>query len=157
MKTSSCCIKIWCESFVEFYDRYTSWLIICQVDCLRQLCILGSDIAADNYVTQFAPRRGNQWWRFVTSLYLHHGILDYLLITFIQIRLCWGQENVMGWLRMTMVYHTAGVGGQLVGLMPYSVVIEVDFRFSKQLDSRLRVTRSEQKPVMFQNFLKKIS
>lgn len=49
----------------------------------------------------------------------------------------------MGWLRMTMVYHTAGVGGQLVGLMPYSVVVEVDFRFSKQLDSRLRLTRSE--------------
>lgn len=79
----------------------------------------------------------------MTSLYLHHGILDYLLITFIQIRLCWGQENVMGWLRITMVYHTAGVGGQLVGLMPYSVFVEVDFRFSKQLDSRLRLTRSE--------------
>lgn len=86
-----------------------------QVDCLRQLCILGNDIAAGNYVTQFSPRRGYQWWRFLTSLYLHHGILDYLLITPIQVWLCGGQENVIGWLRMALVYHTAGVGGHLIG------------------------------------------
>ncbi|XP_078355907.1 inactive rhomboid protein 1-like isoform X1 [Oculina patagonica] len=86
-----------------------------QVDCLQQLCILGDQAVADNYVTQFSPRRSNQWWRLVTSVYLHQGILDCLVITCLQIWLYWGQENSIGWLRMAIVHHTAGVGGHLIG------------------------------------------
>ncbi|XP_020624478.1 inactive rhomboid protein 1-like [Orbicella faveolata] len=86
-----------------------------QVDCLRQLCILGDQSVADSCVTQVFPRRCHQWWRFVTSIYLHQGILDCLVITFLQIWLYWGQENSIGWLRMAIVHHTAGVGGHLIG------------------------------------------
>ena len=88
--------------------------IFSQVDCLQQLCILGDQSVADNYDTQFSPRRSHQWWRFVTSIYLQHGIVDCLVITFLQIWLYWGQENSVGWLRMAIVHHTAGIGGHLV-------------------------------------------
>ena len=99
------------------------WTVVAQVDCLQQLCILGDKITTDNYVTKFSPRRANQWWRLVTSLYLHQGILDYLLITCVQIWLCWRQEIILGWLRMALVYHTAGVGGHLVRHMPYTLYV----------------------------------
>ena len=90
------------------------FIFFAQVDCLQQLCIMGDQSIADNYVTQFSPRRSHQWWRFVTSIYLQQGIVDSLLITFLQIWLYWGQENSVGWLRMAIVHHTAGVGGHLV-------------------------------------------
>lgn len=93
---------------------HTNFYFCPQVDCLRQLCILGDQSVADSCVTQVFPRRCHQWWRFVTSIYLHQGILDCLVITFLQIWLYWGQENSIGWLRMAIVHHTAGVGGHLV-------------------------------------------
>lgn len=87
-----------------------------QVDCLQQLCILGAweELINQQYVTQYSPRRSNQWWRLVTSMYLHRGILDWIVFASLQIWVTWCQECSQGWLRMTLVYHTAGVGGHLV-------------------------------------------
>ena len=57
-----------------------------QVDCLQQLCILGAreDPINEQYVTQYSPRHSNQWWRLVTSMYLHRGILDWIVFTSLQ-------------------------------------------------------------------------
>ena len=72
------------------------------------------DGLSDEHVTEFSPRKSNQWWRLLISIYLHQGILDCLLITFVQIWVSWRQEYSQGWLRMALFHHTSGVGGHLV-------------------------------------------
>ena len=91
-------------------------IFLFQVDCLQQLCILGAreELINEQYVTQYSLRHSNQWWRLVSSMYLHRGIMDWIVFTSLQIWVTWCQECSQGWLRMALVYHTAGVGGHLV-------------------------------------------
>ena len=68
----------------------------------------------DEHVAEFSPRSSAQWWRMLTAIYLHQGILDCVLITLLQIWVSWSQENSQGWLRMALLHHTVGVEGHLV-------------------------------------------
>ena len=38
----------------------------------------------DEHVAEFSPRSSGQWWRMLTAIYLHQGILDCVLITLLQ-------------------------------------------------------------------------
>ncbi|XP_068742529.1 inactive rhomboid protein 1-like [Montipora capricornis] len=87
-----------------------------QINCLQELCFVESaNDVPDEHVTEFSPRKPNQWWRFLTSIYLHQGVLDCLLITSFQIWVSWSQESSQGLLRMALLHHTSGVVGHLIG------------------------------------------
>ncbi|KAJ3088477.1 hypothetical protein HK102_008647 [Quaeritorhiza haematococci] len=55
----------------------------------------------------------NQWWRFFLPIFLHGGLVHFLLNMSLQTRLGFGMERDFGWWRTGCIYIIAGVGGCL--------------------------------------------
>jgi len=58
-----------------------------------------------------------QWWRFITPMFLHVGIIHYLMNMILQIPIGWQLERIMGWWRIGFIYLISGIAGNLLSAL----------------------------------------
>lgn len=63
------------------------------------------------------PPSYHQWWRFLVTIFLPHGIVDGTILNLLGLPICMIIERKIGWLRMVLVHATAGVVGHLVSVI----------------------------------------
>ncbi|ORX84365.1 rhomboid-domain-containing protein [Anaeromyces robustus] len=57
----------------------------------------------------------NQWWRFVTPLFLHAGLVHIVTNLFFQVRVGFQMERDFGSLRICIIYTICGIAGFMFG------------------------------------------
>ncbi|RKO98146.1 hypothetical protein CXG81DRAFT_11096 [Caulochytrium protostelioides] len=58
---------------------------------------------------------GNQWYRFFMAMFLHGGVLHFIMNMAFQLRSGWALEREYGWWRYGAIYLTSGIGGFIFG------------------------------------------
>lgn len=76
---------------------------------LAELCGGIRDFTSDN---QFIP---NQWWRFITPIFLHSGLVHIGFNLLLQIKLGGTIETQIGHLRFSFIYFASGIAGFILG------------------------------------------
>ncbi|MCP9264567.1 Rhomboid-like protein [Dirofilaria immitis] len=109
-----CCIQLhgqcrittrdYCD-FVEGYFHENATLCS-QVSCLSEIC---------GMLPFLRKNRPDQWYRLLTPLFLHAGVIHCVLTIFIQILYMRDLEKLLGWARMALLYMISGIGGYLAG------------------------------------------
>ena len=61
------------------------------------------------------PKAPNQFWRFITPIFLHTGVVHLLLNLTMQLRQGLQMERDIGSLRMGLIYLICGISGNLLG------------------------------------------
>jgi membrane associated rhomboid family serine protease len=62
-----------------------------------------------------AKQEPNQWWRFITPIFLHAGLIHIIFNMLLQLTLGRDMEKEIGPLRFTLVYFSAGIFGFVLG------------------------------------------
>ncbi|KAI9342566.1 rhomboid family-domain-containing protein [Obelidium mucronatum] len=57
----------------------------------------------------------NQWYRFIVPVFLHGGVIHFLMNMSFQCRTGFQMEQDFGWWRMAAIYFISGIGGFLFG------------------------------------------
>jgi membrane associated rhomboid family serine protease len=83
---------------------------------LSQLCGMGG-VPDQSGVTDFKDRshEPNQWWRFITPIFLHAGIIHIGFNMLLQLTLGRDMEKEIGPLRFSLVYFASGIFGFVLG------------------------------------------
>jgi len=63
------------------------------------------------------PMLNGQWWRFITPMFLHVGIIHYLMNMILQIPIGLQLERIMGWWRVCFIYIISGIAGNLLSAL----------------------------------------
>ena len=63
----------------------------------------------------FTAATPNQWYRFITPIFLHSGIIHLLLNLSFQVNVGFALERDIGWWRMGLIYIISGIGGFIFG------------------------------------------
>ncbi|KAI4688140.1 uncharacterized protein J4E84_005068 [Alternaria hordeiaustralica] len=84
---------------------------------LAELCGMGSGVPDQTSVTDFKDRshEPNQWWRFITPIFLHAGLIHIGFNMLLQWTLGRDMEKEIGPLRFALVYFSAGIFGFVLG------------------------------------------
>jgi membrane associated rhomboid family serine protease len=92
----------------------------------QELCIafgLNSTITLENSCTiesicaegGFRSGKPDQWWRFITPIFVHAGVIHLVFNMLFQVFSCRQMEREIGTWRMTILYLISGVGGNIFG------------------------------------------
>lgn len=105
-------------------NRVTAWpcpnttsLDVSTYTCsLGDLCGMGG-VPDQSAVNDFKDRRHepNQWWRFITPIFLHAGLIHIGFNMLLQLTLGRDMEKEIGPLRFTLVYFASGIFGFVLG------------------------------------------
>ncbi|XP_014560615.1 hypothetical protein COCVIDRAFT_88912 [Bipolaris victoriae FI3] len=84
---------------------------------LAELCGMGGGVPDQSNVTDFKDRshEPNQWWRFITPMFLHAGVIHIGFNMLLQWTLGRDMEKEIGPLRFALVYFSAGIFGFVLG------------------------------------------
>jgi membrane associated rhomboid family serine protease len=84
---------------------------------LAELCGMGGGVPNQEGITDFKDRshEPNQWWRFITPIFLHAGIIHIGFNMLLQWTLGRDMEKEIGPLRFALVYFSAGIFGFVLG------------------------------------------
>ncbi|KAF2278800.1 rhomboid-domain-containing protein [Westerdykella ornata] len=84
---------------------------------LQQHCGMGSGVPEQIHPTPFRDRsrEPNQWWRFITPIFLHAGIIHIGFNMLLQLTLGRDMEKEIGAIRFALVYFSAGIFGNVLG------------------------------------------
>lgn len=63
----------------------------------------------------FSAAAPNQWYRFISSIFLHGGVVHLLLNLSFQINVGFQMEREVGWWRIALIYFAGGAGGFIFG------------------------------------------
>eukprot|EP00038_Savillea_parva_P007140 m.168020 g.168020 ORF g.168020 m.168020 type:complete len:1180 (+) comp12910_c0_seq1:289-3828(+) len=124
-----CCIghKSECQLLTESQCEFEAGLwhedkLLCsQVPCLKETC--GASTTGKDKPTQNEIEPPNQWYRFITPLLTHSGVIQFAVVAYIQNHIGVPIERSIGWLRIGLVYFVSGIGGYTLSatLDPYEV------------------------------------
>lgn len=69
--------------------------------------------------------KAGEWWRFLTSIFLHGGLVHIVLNLLVQTKLLWDMERVHGTFRVVPIYILSGVGGMVLSavFLPKQVTV----------------------------------
>ncbi|KAL5119615.1 hypothetical protein ACEQ8H_002461 [Pleosporales sp. CAS-2024a] len=83
---------------------------------LSELCGMGG-VPSQAGVTNFHDRshEPNQWWRFITPIFLHAGLIHIGFNMLLQLTLGRDMEKEIGAIRFAIVYFSAGIFGFVLG------------------------------------------
>jgi rhomboid protease GluP len=81
------------------------------------LQIFRGDALIEAYANYGPAVLGGQWWRLVTSMFLHGGIVHLLLNGWALYQLAGLFEIWMGWLSLLLVYFASGIAGSLASAL----------------------------------------
>eukprot|EP00301_Raphidiophrys_heterophryoidea_P025641 c8653_g1_i1.p1 GENE.c8653_g1_i1~~c8653_g1_i1.p1 ORF type:complete len:443 (-),score=94.17 c8653_g1_i1:408-1700(-) len=76
-----------------------------EVNCLEDMCGMGG----------FAQNIPDQWWRLITPIFMHIGVIHLLFNVVFQLKVCGEIESFAGPFRTALVYLMAGVSGVIFG------------------------------------------
>jgi membrane associated rhomboid family serine protease len=76
------------------------------------LCTLVETCNLRGIIASPAP---NQWWRFLTAVGLHGGIIHLIMNLSFQMQAGFDLEKDLGWWRLALIYIISGVGGFMFG------------------------------------------
>lgn len=76
-----------------------------ETPCMENMC---SSVGFDSATNP------NQWYRFIVPIFLHVGIVHYILVAIFQLSIGSQVERNAGWLRTALIYFTSGIGGFIV-------------------------------------------
>lgn len=84
---------------------------------LSALCGMAGNVPDQTGVTDWRNRskEPNQWWRFITPIFLHAGIIHIAFNMLLQLTLGKDMEREIGPLRFSLVYFSAGIFGFVLG------------------------------------------
>jgi len=132
-----CCVgsegqcHMYTESQCAFFNGklHTDKQLCSETACLQDTCttIFGAKPEIDpEKPNQIQPP--NQWYRFIWPLFMHAGVIHYILCMLVQWVVGTQIERTAGWLRVALIYFTSGIGGYLIsGLFdPYVVSVGSD-------------------------------
>eukprot|EP00054_Salpingoeca_dolichothecata_P028540 m.217592 g.217592 ORF g.217592 m.217592 type:complete len:250 (+) comp26250_c0_seq4:150-899(+) len=71
------------------------------------------------------PSKPNQWYRLITAIFLHAGVIHLAANLLMQWTLGCAIERAAGWLRTAIIYLIAGVGGNIFSAVFSATVPEV--------------------------------
>jgi len=97
--------KISCIEGVEAYKNITVKGKPVQICRLSDMCGMGLKDG----------ETPNQWWRFITPIFLHAGFVHILTNLFFQIRVGFQMERDFGSLRIFLIYSICGIAGFMFG------------------------------------------
>ena len=85
----------------NYYKKYSkitiSFIIILSINILIEIYSFFQNINSRKYVFQFAPiYEKNQYYRFVTSYFIHYGIGHEIVELYITYKICYLIENILG-------------------------------------------------------------
>ncbi|XP_003384540.1 PREDICTED: inactive rhomboid protein 2-like [Amphimedon queenslandica] len=116
-----CCVGIQAHCLIttlehcDFLDgRFHADAFLCsQVDCLSDLCGL---------LPFVYPKVPDQFYRLLTSLFLHAGIIHLVFTLTFHFFVLRHVEKYLGWLRTSLIYLGSGLGGNIVSavFVPYN-------------------------------------
>ncbi|KAF2867631.1 rhomboid family membrane protein-like protein [Massariosphaeria phaeospora] len=89
-----------------------------QVTCtLAELCGMGGGVPPQIPGTEVKNRdhEPNQWWRFITPIFMHAGIIHIAFNMLLQLTLGRDMEKEMGIIRFALVYFSSGIFGFVLG------------------------------------------
>jgi len=120
-----CCIgnqgecQLYTESQCDFYEGvyHTDKQLCSEVACLSGTCTSILDptkIPAAEEENRNDVADPNQWWRFIWPIFMHAGVIHYVLCMLIQWSVGCQIERTAGWLRVLLIYFVAGIGGYVV-------------------------------------------
>ena len=86
------------DSYIKNYSNVTiSFLIILMINLLIEIYSYFKAIDSRKYVFQFAPiYEKNQFYRFVTSYFIHYGFWHLVIELYITYKICNFMENLFG-------------------------------------------------------------
>jgi membrane associated rhomboid family serine protease len=69
--------------------------------------------------------KGGEWWRFITSIFLHGGLVHIGLNLLTQTKMLWDLEKVHGTFRIVPIYLLSGIGGMVLSavFLPNQVTV----------------------------------
>eukprot|EP00298_Acanthocystis_sp_HF-20_P015468 c21152_g1_i1.p1 GENE.c21152_g1_i1~~c21152_g1_i1.p1 ORF type:complete len:473 (+),score=189.33 c21152_g1_i1:131-1420(+) len=77
------------------------------VNCFNGICGMGT-------LGNINGETPNQWWRFVTPIFMHVGIGHLFLNTICQLKLGAAIEQISGFWKMAIMYLMSGIGGNII-------------------------------------------
>eukprot|EP00300_Choanocystis_sp_HF-7_P018512 c20057_g1_i5.p2 GENE.c20057_g1_i5~~c20057_g1_i5.p2 ORF type:complete len:288 (+),score=54.93 c20057_g1_i5:1018-1881(+) len=83
---------------------HASKTLCSQVDCLESACGMGG----------FLTGKPDQWFRLVTSMFIHGGLIHLLFNIVFQIKVVAEVEEFSGFWRTAVMYFISGIGGNIV-------------------------------------------
>eukprot|EP00730_Choanoeca_flexa_P002496 TRINITY_DN11070_c0_g2_i2.p1 TRINITY_DN11070_c0_g2~~TRINITY_DN11070_c0_g2_i2.p1 ORF type:complete len:657 (+),score=76.79 TRINITY_DN11070_c0_g2_i2:955-2925(+) len=93
--------KSYCQAYHGVWQ--TNALLCEDVACLEESCGRLSD-----------PNHPDQGWRFISAMFLHTGVIHFVINIAIQLNMGQPLEAKTGWLRTALIYFISGLGGNLV-------------------------------------------
>lgn len=82
---------------------------------MEKLGSLDNTKRADPLDTNYSPDQPQQWWRFITPIFLHAGLVHLGFNLLLQIKLGGDIERSIGHIRFFIIYFVCGIGGFLLG------------------------------------------
>ncbi|KAG4090541.1 rhomboid-domain-containing protein [Neocallimastix lanati (nom. inval.)] len=95
-------------SCIDGVDPYMNVTVNSQVFGICKL----SDLCGMGMAENTVP---NQWWRFITPIFLHAGIIHIITNLLFQIRVGFQMERDFGTLRIFIIYSICGIAGFMFG------------------------------------------
>ena len=89
------------------------------INCLRDVCgFFGGFVPVGRPITMQdgSISSPNQFWRWLTPLFFHMGVIHLVIVLVAQLYLGIKIERYAGWLRVILIYFISGVGGLLVSV-----------------------------------------
>eukprot|EP00052_Salpingoeca_macrocollata_P026336 m.244289 g.244289 ORF g.244289 m.244289 type:complete len:766 (-) comp22558_c1_seq6:32-2329(-) len=100
------------------------------VMCLGHICEnnLGLGELQASSTDRNQPRSVSQWFRFISPLFLHAGVLHFLPVLLVQWTVGKQIEKTAGALRTSLIYFISGIGGWVISgiFSPYTVDVGAD-------------------------------
>jgi hypothetical protein len=110
--------RLYTETQCEFYSGvfHTDKQLCSEVSCLSGTCssIWGDSGPAPDDNSPNDPARPDQWWRLIWPIFMHAGVIHFMLCVMIQWVVGCQIERTAGWLRVLLIYFVSGIGGYVV-------------------------------------------
>lgn len=124
LKARPCCVGIYGECMMYSADQCDFFNGIYHAE--KNLCSEVSCTEASCGLSEFANSdQPDQFYRLITSIFLHNGALQLTLVLMAQMSLMVDLERVIGWWRLAVIYLASGAGGNMLGgiIAPYQVSV----------------------------------
>jgi membrane associated rhomboid family serine protease len=122
------------DPFDDTLSARTPWVLVTPALALITVLVFFAEVFGAGSIADpatlvawganYGPRTTNgEWWRLVTSTFVHAGFFTFLLNVAVIIQLGMTLERLVGHLTFTLVYFASGIAGSLASLYAHRVAV----------------------------------